>query len=181
MRVRTLALALSLACTAGLQAEVQGIDFVGFGEQGPSTAYASGRWIVARFQVRDTEDLGEPVNVVLRRDDGATTVIANVQERNTVHTVAVPLKEAAWTLNEYEAFVFEPRSGAIHDGTTSRSVIQVGGGAAPTELASTLERTRARLTAEGAAPPPPSVFEPAPGFDAELAVGGDYDGFAGAL
>lgn len=181
-----LACLLAALLAPAAPAEIEGVEFLGFGEEGPSAAYATGRWITARYRVRAAEDRGEPVNVILRRDDGATTVIANVRDRNVIHQVLVPLKDESWTLTEYEAFALEPDTGTIHQCAVTRSLIQVGDeGAEP--LAGALARSRARLIEEPGAPAvirptPPSLYEPAEdSFDADLMAGADLDVLGNAL
>ena len=85
--------------------------------------------------------------MILRRDDGATTVVANVRELGRVHAVDVPLKTDAWTLNEYEGFALEPDTGHIHESGVTRSIIQVGADSDTARLAHTLGKSRARLSA----------------------------------
>lgn len=176
-------LALALLVPAA-HAGVQGVEILGFGAEGPSASYASERFVPLRFRVLSDGGPADPVNVVLRRDDGATTVVANVTALDTVHHVDVPLKDESWTLNEFEAFAFEPAAGALHQGPATRSIIRVGGEG---HLAAALETSRARVQPAG----PPRMLEqlpPAPaeesepeGFEAPLIAGADLDLLPGAL
>ncbi len=144
---------LALACLVplSLRAEILGIELVGLGPEGPSASYAAGDTTVVRFRLLDREPQGDPVNVVIRRDDGFLKVVAGVTERDTVLSVEVPLKGAAWTVNEFTAYVFDPGSGQILESVGSRTLIGTGRDSAAPALAATLESSRARIREDAVA------------------------------
>lgn len=154
---------LGLVLASSAQARDVRIELLGFGEQGASLRYVSGPEVTVRYRIRGPA--GEPMNVLLRRDDGATTVLANVAADGALRTATVPVKAERWTLSEYELFAFEPASGTMHRAPRPMGIVQTGPDG---DAATALQRTRARL-------------EKSDGFDADLVAGHDLDGLSGAL
>jgi hypothetical protein len=105
------------------------------------------------------------MNVLLRRDDGATTVLANVPGDGALRTATVPVKGERWTLSEFEAFAFEPATGELTKGRERRGVVQTG---TETRAAASLQRARERRGRDE-------------GFDADLVAGLDLDSSTAAL
>lgn len=147
MRPTRIALVCCLA-PLPLRAELLGIELVGLGREGPSSSYAAGATTTVRFRLLDRDPTGEPVNVVIRRDDGFLTVVAGVTERDQVRSVEVPLKPASWTVNEFSAYAFDPGSGRILEAVGTRTIIGTGSTPTSPSLAATLEATRTRLREE---------------------------------
>lgn len=173
-RSRLAAGLLALGALAA-HAEVTGIELVGFGEQGPSRAYARERFTPLRFRLAGAPDPAAPVTVVLRRDDGATTIIP-AATGGAVEVSDVPLKTGRFSLNEYRAFALLP-GGAILEAPAPLSIVRVDVDGPAATVADGLEHRRSRLGAEGAvrAAPPPvheattglAALPLDPGFDAE--------------
>lgn len=172
---------LGATCARG---DVLGVELVGFGEKGPSRTYTAERWIPLRYRIQGAEATGAPVDVILRRDDGATTVIPGQTSRNSALEADVPLRPGNFSLNEYEAFAIEP-GGRIHQ-SRSLSVIHVGAGSVPGELAGQLEEARSRLGPSGSVNGPPTLLAADPlfqegspldsgAFEASLVAGADLE------
>lgn len=172
-RLRTLIEILIILGATCARGDVLGIELVGFGPSGPSLTYTAARWVPLRYRIRGAATTGAPVHVILRRDDGATTMVPATTARDRDQTAEVPLRAGGFQLNEYEAFAIEP-GGRIHQ-SRSLSVIHVGAGSSPGALAGRLEETRTRLGRAGEVEAPPSLL----GSDALLVA--DHLAAAGAF
>ena len=149
-----LAVALLALGALAARADVTGIELVGFGTDGPSRAYARERFAPLRFRLAGDVGTG-PVTVVLRRDDGATTIVP-AATGGAVEVSDVPLKGGRFSLNEYRAFALLP-GGGILEGRQPLSIVRVDVEGPAATVADDLEARRSRLGAEGAvraAPPP---------------------------
>jgi hypothetical protein len=174
IRSRLAAGLLALGAVAA-HAEVTSIELVGFGLEGPSRAYARERFAPLRFRLSGAPGQGAPVTVVLRRDDGATTIVP-AATGGVVEVSDVPLKSGRFSLNEYRAFALLP-DGAILEGPRPLSIVRVDVDGPAARVADDLEARRSRLGAEGAvrAAPPPvhesttglAALPLDPGFEAE--------------
>lgn len=173
-RSRLAAGLLALGALAA-RAEVTGIELVGFGLEGPSRAYARERFAPLRFRLQGRPDPAAPVTVVLRRDDGATTIVP-AATGGAIELSDVPLKTGRFSLNEYRAFALLA-NGAILEAPGPLSIVRVDVHGPAASVADDFESRRSSLGAEGAvrAAPPPvheattglAALPLDPGFEAE--------------
>lgn len=171
---------LGMLAATGLQASGPApaqLELLGFGEGSGPRSYTSRNWETLRYRIVGASETGIPLQVVFRRDDGATVVVPGETRRNQVLRAEVPLRAGGFTWNEYEAFLVDPQGG-IQRAPGSLGVVRVDAGLRPERLAATLEQSRNRLERSGDLGAPPALLAEEPTFDpseAQLTRLGAFD------